>query len=454
MSLLALFVGLSGLFAPTPAEPTFAHAMVVGPAMTQSVQPSVPQDGNILTLNEAVSIAEQNAFGVRLAQSNARKTQAQIDAAKGALGPKATLGANYTRYDQAPFQGRIDSKQLTAAITLNIDLAGSLARSVKAAKDVRRTADLALDNERLALKNRVRTAYYGVVQADWDVRSKEDALKSTSLRLDIGRKRFEAGKIANFDVLRLETDNTRAQAALVASRIAAATARQLLNNLLARPISTPVAVEMVEYTPPTLKDADAYVAWARQARPDLESAAILVSVRELIRHNESKGLSPSLSLTTQISRTIDASQFQRQTVGVGIAQITWPIYDSGITKARVKQADEDVRQAKITLEQATLGAELDVRSAYLRIQNARAQVELGIQQLAEAQEGLRLANLLFEAGKGILLDVTTAQDTLTRAESNLNGARYALYTAIADLQRAIGTDDIELKGEPKLETKP
>lgn len=213
-------------------------------------------------------------------------------------GPKPRSAQTTLATIKRRFKAESTRSSSPPAITLNIDLAGSLARSVKAAKDVRRTADTALDNERLALKNRVRTAYYGVVQADWDVRSKEDALKSTSLRLDIGRKRFEAGKMANFDVLRLETDNTRAQAALVASRIAAATARQLLNNLLARPISTPIAVEIVKYTPPTLKDADAYVAWARQARPDLESAAILVSVRELIRHNESKGLSPSLSLTT------------------------------------------------------------------------------------------------------------------------------------------------------------
>lgn len=450
MNALALLIALSGLL----ARPNLPDSVAVaGPQVTPAVQPQLPQDAKVLTLAEALEIADKNAFGVRIAESNARRNAAQIAAAKGALGPRATLGANYTRYDRAPIQGQIDSKSLTAAITINIDLAGSLARSVKAAQEVRRTADLALENERLALRNRVRTAYYGVVQADWDVRSKEDATKSTAQRLEIGRKRFQVGSFANFDVLRLETDNTRALAALVASKNAAQSARQVLNNILARSIAEPIDVEMTELAPPTLADVDKYVAAAKRQRPDLESAGILVSVRELIRNNESKGLSPSLSLTTQLTRVIDPSPFQRSTSGVGIAQITWPVYDSGITKARVKQADEDVKQAKLNLDQATLGAELDVRSAYLRLQNAQAQVDFGKQQLTEAREGLRLANLLFEAGKGILLDVTTAQDNLTRAEANLNGARYALYTAIADLQRAIGSDDLELKGDSSLDRK-
>ena len=45
-------------------------------------------------------------------------------------------------------------------------------------------------------------------------------------------------------------------------------------------------------------------------------------------------------------------------------------------------------------------------------------------------------------GGGILLDVTTAQAELTRAQAAVVTARYQYLSAVASLQRAIGTDDL------------
>jgi outer membrane protein TolC len=45
-----------------------------------------------------------------------------------------------------------------------------------------------------------------------------------------------------------------------------------------------------------------------------------------------------------------------------------------------------------------------------------------------------------------LLDVTTAQAELTRAQAAAVNARYAYLAAVAELQRAIGRDDLSVEG--------
>jgi outer membrane protein TolC len=84
--------------------------------------------GDALTLDQAVREAEQNAFGVRSARASLTKAQEQTRQAAGLLGPKLTLGANYTRLEGANAgfgQNRqTDSKQASATVSQLIDVTG------------------------------------------------------------------------------------------------------------------------------------------------------------------------------------------------------------------------------------------------------------------------------------------------------------------------------------------
>jgi outer membrane protein len=84
-----------------------------------------------------------------------------------------------------------------------------------------------------------------------------------------------------------------------------------------------------------------------------------------------------------------------------------------------------------------------VRAALTRLETARKAHETALAGLALARESLRLAGLRYDEQAGILLDVTTAQAELTRAEGAVVTARYQYLTAVAALQRALGTDDLD-----------
>jgi outer membrane protein TolC len=128
---------------------------------------------------------------------------------------------------------------------------------------------------------------------------------------------------------------------------------------------------------------------------------------------------------------------------VGVAAITWPIFDSGITRARVKEARQDEAQNQIGIDQLSLGISLQVRSAVKNLQNAADRLKLAQEQVGVAEEAFRLSNVRHDAGEGILLEVIDAQTDLTQARVGEVSARYDYLSAFADLQQAIGVDQVQ-----------
>ena len=87
----------------------------------------VLQEPPKLSLDEALRIAHEKAFSLKIAESNIEKARQKVNEAKGALGPKLVLDASYTRFDKAQtteFGGNtittrpVDSKD--AKLTFNI----------------------------------------------------------------------------------------------------------------------------------------------------------------------------------------------------------------------------------------------------------------------------------------------------------------------------------------------
>ena len=88
------------------------------------------------------------------------------------------------------------------------------------------------------------------------------------------------------------------------------------------------------------------------------------------------------------------------------------------------------------LERVKLGVAREVRVAALNLQEAALRTESTAQTVALAQEALRLANVRYEAGIAVAVEVTNAESQLTQARFNQVNAAYDYAIALAQLQRA------------------
>lgn len=409
--------------------------------VTIAAQAVASGQGEPMSLDKAIELATQNAFSVRIAESNVEKAKRRIDEIRGNLGPRLTGNGSYTRFDREN-QGRgIEDKSASLSVSMPLDLFGVTKRGLRGSERSLDAAKETLEASKRDLALSVRRAFYNVLQAEAQVGVAQETKDRAIARLKNAQAQFAAGAIAQIDVLRLETAVSQAETELLTAQNAVQLSHQTFNNTLARPIDTAVSLKGVDGTPTAELTEEQLTKIAWENRHELRAIRHQMAFLAAVRETQEGGMTPTLSLSAVHSRSFNGSSLSnRQTSGTLAVSI--PIWDSGITRAKVKQARQDELQAKTQLEQAELGIALEVRQARTNLTNALNRLAVAKRQVELAAETYRLAQIKFEAGEGIPLEVTDAQTELTRARTNEVVALYDAYRAYAELQRAIGRDTI------------
>ena len=149
------------------------------------------------------------------------------------------------------------------------------------------------------------------------------------------------------------------------------------------------------------------------------------------------------------TQNIRPSAFSPDSTSNVQAVLSIPLYTSGIIDARVKAARSDEEIGKLRFEQLQLAVALDVRAAFTRYVSARSKLGVAQANEAVAREALRLADLRYDEGAGILNDVTTAQAELTAARAAVLTAIDEYLKAYAALQQAVGVDNLGSLAAPE-----
>jgi len=176
---------------------------------------------------------------------------------------------------------------------------------------------------------------------------------------------------------------------------------------------------------------------AQTLRPEVLSVETAIALGQTNARLQRTAILPSLGATGQINYDVEASGFStKNTSWIALLDLKIPIWDGGITAARVAQAYADVNRSREQLEQTRLGTGLEARTAALALQQAIERVSTTAENVILAEEALRLATVRYNAGIATLVEVTDAESALTQAKFNAVDARYDYAVALADLQRA------------------
>ena len=118
--------------------------------------------------------------------------------------------------------------------------------------------------------------------------------------------------------------------------------------------------------------------------------------------------------------------------------ISLPIFD-GFTRnlqvAQARAAEEDMAE---NVRGQQLLVEANVSGRYLGVVNAYQSIQVQEQNRQSAREQLRLAQDRYRLGAGSSLEVSDAQNNVTRAEGDYVNAVYEYHKAVAALELAVG----------------
>ncbi len=296
-------------------------------------------------------------------------------------------------------------------------------------------------------------AYYGLLNADADVKSATSAQSVAKTAHDTAKKKYSAGAVARADVLKAET--TLASRDLDLER--AKNNREIAKGKLLTQLSFPADQEItiadmasVYGSDTDMKSIDELVEIAQKKRPDLLRANARTSAAWNRRNSAFLKNLPSISLSGSLGWGDDNMQGlfgpdqEKLNGSIGI-RASVPLFAGFANMYGVRSAAANYDSAREAERNTSNAAMLDVFTAYQNYKTARTVLTQTETLLKSATESERVTSGMYKVGRATMLDWQTAQAELLDAQKQNNAAKYDLYIKRAAVALAIG--DIQAQME-------
>jgi TolC family type I secretion outer membrane protein len=406
-----------------------------------------------LSLEEAIDLALRYNPQVAAAEKGVYQARAQVVQAESYLYPRVSVNTQRVTPIHLPpfsFQSRDTTWDTTFVFSQPVYTGGSLREGVRAAKQYLEGSQGSYERMQQQVAYQVRQGYYGVLTAEQSVAVAREALDSAREHLRVARLRYEAGVAPQFDVLAAEARVASVEQGLISAQAQEKIARASLATILGVELSA--ETELTTPRPVHAEKADlaSLEAEALAKRPDLLAARAQVSAARaqisIARAARQPTISASLSYTVQPKTVISGEAFGApgteiviaQSSGYGVLAATWSLFNAGQVLGEIRAAQAAYQRSQDVLEGLKQSILLDVRSAYLLIGAAEAQIAAAQKEVEQAQEANRVASLRYQEGVGTSVEILDSEANLEAARTNLNNAIYGLNLAVAQLDLAIG----------------
>jgi len=407
-----------------------------------------PCSAEKLTIRKCVETALESSPMMAIAGENVRKADALVEEAFVPARPNLRIDTNYQRLDQAPVVdfggssipvGSLFSRTADITFQQEFDVFGIIKVGKKAAKYGKKGYEHIYSQQVNDTTLETKTAYYNVLRSQEYLDVQRDMIAQMEAHVKDAETNYKAGTIPKFEVLRAETQLANGRQGLIAAENGVELAKSAFNNTLGRSLET--RVELAE--PEKLKIIElALVSCVDSAcnyRPEVLRADAQVKYAEAIEKATRLRSKPRFVLKWDYNQNLDTNAFNtRSNSWKAYLNSTLSLYDGGATRAAVKKAEIDTRNARSMKEQAMRAAMLDAQQSYLSLNEAKERISACEKALDEANESMRLANLRYKGGISTQVEVLDAQTALSLARMNHVTALYDYQVAQARLEHSVG----------------
>ncbi|CUU37441.1 MAG: TolC family protein [Armatimonadetes bacterium] len=412
-----------------------------------SVWYGVASAQEVLTLEGAIQQALQNNGQARALFEERVVSRARLESARASLFPSFDIATSSTRTRLE--QGGTTTELTQRQTALNVEwlLLDNGVRNLRIRQASRSNEGVfysTQDNLRTLILQTAR-AYFEVLRRQELLQVADETVRRAETILQAVRAQAEVGTAPAKDVLQAEADLANARVQQIQARNALRLAETDLKRLLGWSAEKPLpALQKVENpaTAPVSETLQALWEQARRQRPDLRATELSAQSARLALEIARMNSLVQLRLSVSGFR-----EFDPDTRTQGQIQIlaSYPLFDGGLLRANLREAEASYRGALFRLTQAERDAYAEVESAYLSVQETRERLSAAQLALAAAQRNYEAARDAFQEGAGTLIEVLTAQLALTTAQTNFVQAVYD--SALADLQLRYATG-ARLPAEP------
>lgn len=399
-----------------------------------------------LSLQEAINMALAQNTGLKITQKGEDTAQYALDEAKGNNGFSASV-TDSLGTSKSKGASRTDSNSIGVSGKLPLYSGGKNQANIKKAKIGVESASLTTQRAQEDLKLNVIKAYYDALEAKKTVGVRQETVDKYQEHYTNVSQLYGAGSKARIDVIRSQVELSDAKQNLIKAEnsyeVELATLRNYLNIDRSEPLNLTSDFSYLAFD----KDMSACLEYAYDNRKDLLIDKNKLAQQEQAIKAARAGYLPSLNLSIglnenqQFKPKHDNGHSTSATLGM-----SWDIFDSGVTRAQVKDAENNRDIAKLNYLKDKETVDLDVRQAYYSMREAEKRLNSTQDAVHQAEEDAFIAREKYRAGEGLMLDIIDAQEALAKAKLNYISAQYDYARYQATVENAMG---VELTAEEK-----
>lgn len=406
---------------------------------------------NNLSLKEAVTIAIQNSYDIKLVENNL--SIAQNNNNYGVAGGLPTVTANGTNNNTLttisqtfPDASRNTTRSGVDGSTLNGGLTATMilfnGYRIAATKDrlesIQKQTEAALQVQLLNTSSTVMQQYYNVIRQIAFLKTIEKSIEASEQRVAIVKTRQELGVANQADLLQSSLDlNALLQAKqnqlLVLDQVKA----DLFNSMVVPANSNYVFTDSIQVDQKIiLSDVESKM----KAHPLLQSAQQLINVNQFLEKETKALMYPILRANTGFNYNSNKSTagfiLLNESYGPFLGfNLSIPIYAGTANKRAYKNAQINTVSAKIQYDNTAQNLSTELFKTYQNYQNSLKQTPVEIENYKMSDALLTLVMERFKLGEATIVDVKQAQQSFETAGFRLTSLQFSAKIAEIELKR-------------------
>jgi len=422
--------------------------------LSMRVQGQTESAAPLLTAEEAVSIALQNNYDIKIAANDLRIDGQNVSLGNAGILP--TVSGTFTQNNaiQNSTQTRADGtvQELDNAENNSMNYGVNLGWTVfdgfrmfaryDQLKQLEKLGETELKLTVITRISDVLTTYYDLVQQQENLRALDTAVVISNQRVDLAQNRYTIGKAAKLEVLNAQVDLNADKTNLLRQKELYQNTKTLLNELMARELTTEFRVADAVTIDDQLKLVD-LLSLAGQQNPQIQIAVLNKKVAELNLKQIRGDRFPQIRLNTGYIVTESESSlgFARESYGRGFnygVSASINIFNGLLQNRNERIAKIQIENSDIVIQQQTQTINSRLISAFQTYLTNLELVDLEQSNEEIARQNLDITMEKYRIGSITTLEVRTAQLNYVNAVVRNNSAKFQAKISEVTLRELAG----------------
>lgn len=425
---------------------------------TVNAQPHGSAGGNLdIDLATAVATALDENPTIKIADLEIERQKYVRKETIGNHLPSLSVGGQYSRaIIKNEISGGISFEpDNTVGISANLTVplfAPGVYKTLKLNDEQMRAAVEAARGNKITLVNEVKKAYYNILLAQESLAVLKASERTISETVDDTYTKFRNELASEYDYITANVQLSNLRPNIIQTENSIVTAKKLLKMYMGLPLDIDINVAGDLNNFMAQSEDLSYGLGEIENNSDIRSMELQIRVLEQQLKVSKTQRMPTLAAFSTFQVTgmdpikfpgteNQSSSFRWQNPLAAGFQFSIPIFSGLTNTSREKQIKNNISQLKYQKDYLVENTEVQLTNALNAINTANAMMLANEVTIGQAQKGYDISRTRYNAGVGTMLEVNTAELSLTQAKLNYTQSIYDYLSALADYEKIIGVEE-------------